>query len=80
MELNQILQSEEKFRYQLLERMKMDCDYYLGNGNKSNKHLWAGNSTDQINTMKAIWNSFAADQKPEWLTMEQIEKYGQQMS
>jgi len=80
MELSQILQYEEKFRYQLLSRMQMDCDYYLGNGNKSEKHLWAGNTTDQIETMKKIWNSFAVDQKPEWLTMEEILNYEQQMS
>ena len=29
--------------------------------------------------MKAIWNSFPEDQKPEWLSMEQIEAYGESM-
>jgi hypothetical protein len=80
MKLSQILQSEEKFRYQLLSRMQQDCDYYLGNGNKSAKHLWAGNVTEQIETMKAIWNSFSQDEKPEWLTLEEILQYKQQMS
>jgi len=80
MELNQILQSKEMFRYQLLSRMKMDCDYYLGNGNKNQKHLWAGNVTEQIETMKSIWNSFEKDAKPVWLTWEEILKYEQQMS
>jgi len=80
MELNQILQSKEMFRYQLLSRMKMDCDYYLGNGNRNQKHLWAGNTIGQIETMKAIWNSFKKDETPVWLTWEEILKYEQQMA
>ncbi len=80
MELTQILQSENKFRYQLLDRMRLDCEYYLGNGNKSPKHLWAGNKTEQIETMKSIWHSFPKDEKPEWLTIEQIMEYERKMS
>jgi hypothetical protein len=80
MELSEILQSEDKFKYQLLSRMQQDCDYYLGNGNKSAKYLWAGNATEQIETMKAIWNSFPEEEKPEWLTWEEILIYEQQMA
>jgi hypothetical protein len=80
MELSEILQSEDKFKYQLLSRMQQDCDYYLGYGNKSAKYLWAGNKTEQIETMKAIWNSFTEDEKPEWLTWEEILTYEQQMA
>ena len=29
--------------------------------------------------MKAIWNSFSEDEKPEWLTWEKIEKYEEEM-
>ena len=74
MEINEILQADDKFRYQLLSRMQQDCDYYL-NTSKSEKHLWAGNTTDQIATMKAIWNSFSNDEKPEWLTWEEIVEF-----
>ena len=35
--------------------------------------------TDQIGYMKALWNSFPEDGKPEWLTMEQILNYEKQM-
>lgn len=31
-DLDWILNREKKFRYQLLDRMRSDCDYYLGNG------------------------------------------------
>jgi hypothetical protein len=80
MKLSEIFQSENKFKYQLLDRMRLDCDYYLGNGNKSAKHLWAGNVTEQIETMKSIWNCFPEDEKPEWLTWEEILNYEQKMA
>ena len=70
---------EEKFNYMMLSRLKMDCDYYLGNGNRYNKRLWAGDEQEQINEMKKIYNNFADDKKPEWLTWEQILKYEELM-
>lgn len=30
--------------------------------------------------MKKIYNSFSADEKPEWLSMEKIEDYKKQMT
>lgn len=70
----------EMFRYQMLSRLQSDCDYYLGNGNRHPKHLWAGNEKDQIACMKALWNSFPADGKPEWLSLEQIDGYEKQLA
>lgn len=63
---------DEKFRYQLLSRMDSDCRYYLGNGRLYGHHLWAGNEAGQIAYMKALWHSFPADKKPEWLSLEDI--------
>ena len=74
-----ILQSEDKFRYQLLSRLQMDCNYYLGNGNRNIKHLWAENEEEQIKVMKELWNSFSDDGKPEWLTWEDILNYENEM-
>ena len=70
---------DDRFRYMLLDRMRSDCDYFLGNGQIYGNHLWAENVTDQIGYMKALWNSFPEDGKPEWLTMEQILNYAKQM-
>ena len=74
-----ILSRDEEFRYMLLSRMQSDCLYYLGNGNRHGGRLWAGNEKDQIDTMRAIWDSFPADKKPEWLTREQIDEFEAQM-
>ena len=70
---------DSKFKYMLLDRLKQDCEYFLGNGNGAEKHLWAGNIDDQIKLMKDLYNSFSDDQKPEWISMEDIEKYEKEM-
>lgn len=66
---------EEKYNYQMLGRLKMDCDYYLGNGNRNAKHLWADNEENHIIEMKKLHNSFSEDKKPEWLTWSDILNY-----
>lgn len=74
-----ILKSEPNYRYMLLDRLRTDCEYYLGNGNRSANHLWAGDEKRQIESMKIIWNSFPEEDKPEWLTLDQINEYAQKM-
>ena len=68
-----------EFNYMLLDRLKTDCDYYLGNGNRNKKYLWAGDEKKQIEKMKELYNSFSDDDKPEWITLENIEKYEKEM-
>ncbi|NUC20437.1 hypothetical protein HUC00_28850 (plasmid) [Bacillus mycoides] len=67
-----ILQSDEKFRYQLLSRMQMDCNYYLGYGNRGENALWTKDEKEQIELMKELWKSFVEGNKPEWLTWDDI--------
>jgi uncharacterized phage protein gp47/JayE len=69
-----------EFKYQLLARMQQDCEYFLGNGARLVKHLWAGNVEEQIASMRALHESFPADAKPEWLTTEQIDEYAKRMA
>ena len=66
-----------KFEYMLLCRLESDCKYFLGNGNRYEKDLWAGSVEKQIEKMKELWNLLP--EKPEWLTLEQIEEYEKQM-
>ena len=65
------------FKYQLLSRLQMDCEYYLNNGKRNPKHLWALNEQDHIKEMKEIYNGL--DEKPEWLKWEDILTYEKQM-
>lgn len=75
--LRDILNRDPGSRYRLLSRMQSDCEYYLSG--KHEKHLWAESAASQIAYMKALWESFPDDGKPEWLTMEEIDSYGRQM-
>lgn len=68
------------FRYQMLDRMRQDCEYFLGCGNRVTKYLWAGNVADHIEYMKALWWSFPESGKPEWLTLEEIKDYERRMA
>ena len=74
-----VLKHDETFRYMLLGRLQMDCDYYLGNGQFCDKHLWANNVESQVKTMKDLYNSFDEDKKPEWISWEDIEEYERKM-
>ena len=64
--------------YVLLDRLRADCDYFLGAGGRSEKHLWAGNVHAQIKKMRELCD--ALPEKPEWLTAEAIDRYAAQMA
>ena len=70
---------ESKFRYMMLSRMKMDCDYYLGYGGRNARQLWAGDESSQIANMRALWSTFPEEDVPEWLTWEEICEYAKKM-
>jgi hypothetical protein len=67
----------DAFNYQLLARLKQDCEYYLGHGNRAKKHLWAGDEAEQIAKMKELYSGF--NEKPEWISLEDIEAYEAKM-
>ena len=64
--------------YVLLDRLRADCDYFLGAGGRSEKHLWAGSVYAQIKKMRELYD--ALPEKPEWLTAEAIDRYAAQMA
>lgn len=75
MTIGEILQHDLRFRYMLLGRLQADCEYYLGFGNRNT----AGNEEAQIETMTKLYESFKEEEKPEWLTMDEIKEYGKRM-
>lgn len=64
--------------YVLLDRMRSDCEYYLGCGERCDKHLWAGNVKAQIAKMREIYNNLEV--KPEWISSEDIDRYEREMT
>ena len=72
-----VCDADSYFHVQLLGRLQMDCDYYLGHGGRAKKHLWAGDEAAQIQKMKELYAAFTV--KPRFMTMEIIEWYEKQM-
>lgn len=68
-----------EYNYMLLDRLKQDCEYFLGNGNGNVDTLWAKDIDKQIAKMKELYNSFADNEKPEWITMNDINDYEKEM-
>ena len=75
----EIASYDNKFKYMLLSRMQSDCNYYLGYGNRCVDFLWATSVEEHIKYMKIIHDSFSESEKPQWLTIEEIEKYELEM-
>ena len=66
-----------EFQYQMLDRMRLDCEYFLGYGNRCTKDLWGKSVETHIEAMRRIWNELK--EKPMWLSMEQIDEYERNM-
>lgn len=64
-----------EFDYNMLGRLESDCKYFLGNGNGYVGHLYFEDINEQCDEMKKIYLSFSDEDKPEWLSLEQIEDY-----
>lgn len=71
--------SEKRYRYMLLDRMRMDCDYYIRNNFNTPRTLWADTEQEHIDIMRHIWGTFSDRDKPEWLTLEQIDQFENRM-
>lgn len=66
-------------RYMFLSRMQQDCDYYFGNGCRHADNLWAKTEERHIACMKAIWNTFEPEERPEWISKGDIINYARRM-
>lgn len=75
-EINEVIKNQ-KSEYMLLGRLQMDCNYYLGAGNRNSKHLWAGTPKEQIEKMKELYSKLVV--KPEWLSEKNISDYEKAM-
>lgn len=65
--------------YMMLSRLQSDCDYFLGYGNGYEGHLYYKDVHEHCNEMEKLYKSFSDSDKPEWITLEQIEKYREDM-
>ena len=75
---NNIKNKDYSFDYQLLDRLRSDCRYYL-DGHRNPDLLWAGSVGEQIKEMRKLYNSFPSDKKPQWITGEDINHFEAEM-
>lgn len=66
------------FEYQMLSRLQTDCKYFLGAGQRNEKHLWAGSIQAQISKMRELYDT--VPEKPEWLTAQDIDRFEKEMA
>lgn len=80
-----VLEHDEKFRYQLLDRMKQDVQYVLRQAEANvddfeernwkaivNNVFWGG-TENHFSTMKELFNSFNEQGQPEWYSLSQMD-------
>lgn len=75
---------QDSYNYQLLSRLRSDCDYYLGacvehgvDMDAAQKHLWAGSIEGQIAKMRELYAQLP--EPPEWLSADGIDRYERDM-
>lgn len=73
-------ENPRKYDYMMLDRLRMDCDYFLGNGNGFLGHLYYKDVDKHIEEMKKIYESFSDNEKPQWISLEDIENYKEKMN
>lgn len=64
--------------YRLLDRLRADCEYFLGEGQRAEKHLWAGSMEAQIAKMRELYAQLP--EKPDWISLEAIDAYARRMA
>lgn len=75
---------QDSYNYQLLSRLRSDCDYYLGACAEhgvdmvdAQKHLWAGSVEAQVSKMRELYALLP--EPPEWLSADGIDRYARDM-
>lgn len=65
-------------QYRLLDRLFADCEYFLGAGQRAEKHLWAGSVDAQIEKMRELYAQLP--EKPDWISLDVINAYARRMA
>ena len=75
--LNETEEIDYRYYYMLLDRLRQDCNYYLGYGNRHPNSLWAHDEQKQIDKMRELYNMLP--EKPNWISIEDIDNYAKEM-
>lgn len=69
---DQFRRNKKEFEYMMLGRLKSDCNTHLSEDCHPSCRIKDENIDAVIKSMKELWNQFTEDEKPEWLTWDQI--------
>ncbi len=72
-----VIALEKEQNYNMLKRLRSECESYLHTGNLYDLYYRAVGS--QIEIMEEIYNSFSEEEKPEWINLEDIKNYEKEM-
>lgn len=78
LDMDKKTEGNHESEYQLLDRLRTDCEYFLSYGNRATKNLYTGNVEEQIAKMRELYNILP--EKPEWLTEQDIDRYEKLMT
>ena len=65
------------FRYRMLSRFIADAKYYKDN--PSPRVLWSGDAKEHAENMIRLYDSFSADEAPEWVSRQEILDYAKDL-
>ncbi|MFT6879128.1 MAG: hypothetical protein ACJARG_000052 [Arcticibacterium sp.] len=67
------LEESNKFNYMLLGRLRMDLDYFFGNGQMHGRHLYYPEVGVHMREMINLWKRLPI--KPQWLRATELIEY-----
>lgn len=70
-----VMDEDTRHTISMLGRLKADCEYYLGHGNRYAGNLWARDERKQIEAMRLRLAPLPDEHKPDWLTEEMIDEF-----
>ena len=75
----QILYNKAGFPLCVWKSSEEEARSFLGCGSRFSKYLWGCCVENHIQAMRILWDSFSDDEKPEWTSLEEIERFSKKM-
>lgn len=71
----QYMRNPKRFEYMMLSRLQSDCKTHLQDNCHPSCRIKEENKAGIIEEMKRLWNQFTEEEKPKWITWEEILNY-----
>ena len=64
MSIREMADKSINFKKDMICRLKSDCEYFLGFGNRNVNNLWCKDINEHIRCMKVLWYNLPGSEKP----------------